>query len=223
MSKAGLALVKQGERSILASKIHNMAIKQGKLSREVAQIEKVYADVDIKEEFMLSQHKEFIREDKRTEGGLSPLLDLGNYINKEGRFKVFGYNNHYFKIYLNTLTSYDYTGYRYSNLKVIEMEYQLFGKYHRVKSDHVDTDGVIDYTKDPEKWNLDLNYDSNKKVLDETNKIVEENTNEINKIEEQIKAREKKRKIRRMIFLVLGSGVALAAIPIIFKIIFRRR
>ena len=103
------------------------------------------------------------------------------------------------------------------------MEYQLFGKYHRVKSDNVDTDGVIDYTKDPEKWNLDPNYDANKKVLDETNKIVEDNTNEINKIEEQIKARERKRKIRRIIFLVLGSGVALAAIPIFIKIIFRRR
>lgn len=223
MSQAGFALVKQGERSILASKIHNMAIKQGKLSREVAQIEKVYADYDTKYRFMTSQHEEFVREQKRLNGTLNNLLDLGNYLYKEGFFKVFGYNNHYFKIYLNTLASYDYTGYRYSNLKVIEMEYQLFGRYHRVKSDHVDTDGVIDYTKDPEKWNLDPNYDANKKVLDETNKIVEDNTNEINKIEEQIKAREKKRKIRRIIFLVLGSGVALAAIPIILKIFFRRR
>ena len=223
MSKAGLALVKQGERSILASKIHNMAIKQGKLSREVAQIEKKAVDVAGKQRFMIAQSSEFKRENERLKGALSPKYNLGGDLTKEGIFKVFGYNNHYFKIYLNTLTSYDYTGYRYSNLRVIEMEYQLFGKYHRVKSDHIDTDGVIDYTKDPEKWNLDPNYDANKKVLDETNKIVEDNTNEINKIEEQIKARERKRKIRRIIFLVLGSGVALVAIPIFIKIIFRKR
>ena len=121
MSKAGLALVKQGERSILASKIHNMAIKQGKLSREVAQIEKVNCVLPHEKNiFMNNQSKEFEREDKRIGGGLDPTLNLGLYEGKDGHFKVFGDNDFYFKFYLGSVLPYTSNGSHFSELKISE-------------------------------------------------------------------------------------------------------
>ena len=109
----------KGKAELLYKAFNHIMLTQNKRLK-INQIEKVYADVDIKEEFMLSQHEEFEREDKRLNGALSPLLDLGNYLYKEGRFKIWGNNYFYFKFYLGSVSPYTLSGDHFSELKISE-------------------------------------------------------------------------------------------------------
>ena len=109
----------KGKAELLYKAFNHIMLTQNKRLK-INQIEKVYADIYTQYKFMMSQHEEFTRENKRLNGALSPLLDLGNYINKEDRLEVFGGNDHYFKFYLGEVSPYTSSGAHFSELKISE-------------------------------------------------------------------------------------------------------
>ena len=206
LQKSGLRLVEQGNKSILASRILNQAIKDGKLQHEVAQIEKVFVDSPTdKLIFANNYNKNWDREN-----AIKPLLPSTRWNVKYDKLDdIFGMNDHYFKIYLDTITNTDYVAYKYKNLRIIELTYELFNKEKTVKSDYIDENNVIDNNEDPEQWNLDPNYEENKKIRDEARK----KRDEIKKQLEEINKRQAQARQRRK--WVLYGGIILLGVSAI--------
>lgn len=109
----------KGKAELLYKAFNHVMLTQNKRLK-INQTEKVHVDYDERYELMISQSKEFEREDTRLNGALSPLLDLGNYFEKESRFKIWGNNYFYFKFYLGAVSPYTSSGAHFSELKISE-------------------------------------------------------------------------------------------------------
>ena len=109
----------KGKAELLYKAFNHIMLTQNKKFK-INQIEKVIVDYDARYRLMISQHEEFVREQKRLKGALNNLLDLGNYLYKEGFFKVFGNNYFYFKFYLGSVSPYTSSGAHFSELKISE-------------------------------------------------------------------------------------------------------
>ena len=109
----------KGKVELLYKTFNHIMLTKNK-NLKINQIEKVSVDYDARYRLMNSQHEEYVREDKRLKGALSPLLDLGNYMDEEGRFKIWGNNYFYFKFYLGSASNITSNGSHFSELKISE-------------------------------------------------------------------------------------------------------
>lgn len=109
----------KGKVELLYKAFNHIMLAQNKTFK-ISQIKKVHVDYDKRYDLMISQSKEFEREDRRLNGALSPLLDLGNYLEKESRFKIWGNNYFYFKFYLGAILPHTSNGAHFSKLKISE-------------------------------------------------------------------------------------------------------